>query len=110
MKFQVSRTSQFDSDVPPCEGATREMVPNYDVRTFKTFKEYDDRLAAFDGSWLSRGTEHKVLENSISRRLHDVEVWTVTLTSLEQLMDFVGKYGTCVLGEGDIEIYDDYRE
>lgn len=37
-------------------------------------------------------------------------VWTVGINTLEELITFVQKYGTIVLDESHIEIYDDYRE
>lgn len=36
--------------------------------------------------------------------------WYVRINSLEDLMNFIKKYGKVVVNEGSIEIYDDWRE
>jgi len=35
---------------------------------------------------------------------------TIEIKTLEELMAFTQKWGECVVGNGHIEIYDDYRE
>lgn len=126
IRFRVHRTSVWSDETPPCEEATRTMCKRFDVRTCKSFEEFDERLGR-EQPWTSRGTEHKVLRGprggatGISRRLEDEPAWTVTL-DLMGLLKFSQKYGDLVLStspaESDnpedympsIEIYDDYRE
>ncbi|MEN6296989.1 MAG: hypothetical protein ABFC92_03460 [Rectinema sp.] len=44
------------------------------------------------------------------------EAWVIEISSLEELLDFVNKYGDLIISTGateptfKIEIYDDYRE
>lgn len=36
--------------------------------------------------------------------------WYIELKDLEALTEFLRRYGSCVISDGYIEIYDDYRE
>ena len=116
MRFEVKRTSLWD-DEQPCPEAVLEMVPEWDRRTFKSAEEHDALLCPRSAPWLSRGTEHRTMYGprggvvGIERRVDDRAGWFIELGSLEDMMEFVGKYGTVVLTEEpSIEIYDDYRE
>ena len=107
MIFKITRTSMSSED-KPCEEAFQVVFPVYDHRVFKTFEEHDARFP--NSLWLSRGTEHKVEPDGISRRMADRQGWAVNLDTLDQLMALVSKYGDCIIGNDMIEIYDDYRE
>lgn len=115
MKFIISRTSNYNREVSPCDGCKQELVPNYDRRTFKSPEQHDRLLRE---AWLSRGTEHTVTERGIQRRLDDVSVWTKEFSSLDELTAFLFSYSEvvviaeCYLSNGmpEIEIYDCYRE
>lgn len=108
MKFMVSRTSNWDAEVSPCEEAHREEYTSIDERTT------DD--PSFEPTWYDHGTNHRVEDGHIKRDFSDVG-WFVELDSLEALMEFRDKYERLVLGRywdnnsiPSIEIYDDYRE
>jgi len=48
-----------------------------------------------------------LVDKKTKYKIEDAEV---EINSLEQLMEFVSKYGEIVLSNDAIEIYDDYRE
>lgn len=111
MRFWVTRTSFWGNGIP-AEGLTQGKRPRWDVRTFKTFEEYEKRLGE---PFTAKGTDHEVLPGrGIRRRMPDADAWFVDIDSLEQLMAFGEKHGDLVLmaenGVQEIEIYDGYRE
>lgn len=108
MMFKITRTSMYNESKPPCEEAFQAVFPVYDQRTFKTFEEHDTRFP--NSLWLSCGTEHKIEPFGISRRMADQQGWAVNIDTLEQLRAFVSKYGQCIVGDDEVEIYDGYRE
>lgn len=56
MKFKVERTSEWNDDVPPYDGAIKGTIPLWDYRTCKTPKEFNERKL---GDWFGEGTsEH----------------------------------------------------
>ena len=117
-EYIIRRTSEWDREISPCEGAIKKKRPQWDIRTFKTPEEHDKRLSD-NPPWLSVGTEHCILKNprGIARRLEDQTVWVVEADSIEELYN---RYGTLVISnqwslhpdksEICVEIYDDYRE
>ena len=118
MKFIVSRTSQWDDENPPCEEAKRDSVVLVETRALYTPEEFDKKFAQREGKWLSVGTNHRVNEKGyITRNNGTIDVWLLELNNLEELVEFVDKYGEIVIGTDwrnkdykSIEIYDDYRE
>lgn len=123
MRFKITRTSFWDDETPPCDGAIRGTCARWDQRTFKSPAEYDRKLG-HRGTWLDKGTEHgywkdgeRAEESGIQRRLEDGDCWYIVINSLDELVAFNQKYGDLVLSaprqEGTLpalEIYDDYRE
>lgn len=118
MKFIVSRTSIWDDEKPPCEEARRDSIVRVETRTLYTPEEFDKRFALQEGKWLSVGTNHRINERGyITRDNGTIDVWSLELNNLEELVEFVNKYGEIVIGNDwrnkdykSIEIYDDYRE
>lgn len=111
MFYKVRRASDNYNDANrPCKEAVKKKVPNYEHRTFKSFEEHDAKLGRHFGTWLSKGTEHKVDNTGISRRLEDTEEWVVRISSLKQLQDFIKEYGDVIVDEDSIIIYDSYIE
>lgn len=124
MRFIVTRTTHRNdgtihrNDEPPCEEAFEGVCTHVHARTCKTFEEYDERFGRVEGTWLSIGTNHRLIANGIARDEDPQECFFVELNSLEDLVAFQGKYGALVIqnrgdnAEGylEIEIYDDYRE
>lgn len=117
MLFQVKRASMW-SEKKPCEKCIPIRLINVDRRTFKSPEEYDERFATQCGSWLSRGSNHRITEYGIARDLEPVQVWGIEINSLEELMNFKKELEedliiTTSYIDGKtptIEIYDDYIE
>ena len=121
MKFIVIRTSScYDNDIPPCPEAKLESVPNWYYCTFKTEEEYNSRVG---GRWCNSGTEHGLWYGGIKRRIQDVNVWTIELDTMDDLLEFCKKNNNRViittvyepnyrhpLEYPQLEIYDNYRE
>lgn len=122
MRFQVTRTSLWDDETPPCEEATKTTVANWDARTFKSPEEHDKKIGRPGKMWADRGTEHQLVYGprggvtGIKRRVEDRTAWTIDLADFDALMAFREKYGDLVLtdstadGAAAIEIYDTWRE
>lgn len=118
MIFQVTRTSLWDDDIPPCDEAFKIKLTLLDIRTFRSPEEHDRKCAKHTGSWLSMGTNHRYdSDGHIMRDLGEVEKWGVEINSLDELMEFQKKYCRLILQISHIdsttpciEIYDDYRE
>ena len=36
--------------------------------------------------------------------------WFIELSNLDELISFTTTYGSCIINENEIEIYDDYKE
>lgn len=116
MKFRITRTSNSDKEIPPCEEAIREDCLVIDQRWFKTVEEYAERCP--DDPWFSRGSNHRVTKHGIARDFPN-EQWVIEINSLEELLAFSKKHidNRLVINTIDwynynpsIEIYDDYRE
>jgi len=110
MQYTVSRAGYNSTSEPPCNGAVRKMLPYYHERSCKSFEEFDKRFADREGTWLSKGTEHKLTSTGISRREGSQEEWVVNIRSLKQLQDFIVENGQIVMDRDSILIYDDYIE
>lgn len=118
MRCIVRRTSQwaFDKDNPPCEGAYVHPFVYTDVRTFATPEEFDAKLAAREGPWLSKGTNHRIVDGMIARDTGTREHWCV---DVDDVWEFARRVGHELVlsftkpsdtAHPSIEIYDDYRE
>lgn len=105
MRYQVRRTSAYNEK--PCSEAFTATVDVWDTKTISE-ERFD---AQSKNSWRSRGTDHKVEENGyISRKIGTEEVWMIVINTLEELQEFIKKYGKVVVNEDGIEIYDGWRE
>ena len=120
MKFRVTRSSMysaFNPDYKPCEGAYLSNLPKLrtEVRTLPTFSAFDDKHGAREGTWCSKGINHREESGCVFREVPQKgKGWYIKLTSLKALKEFISEHGECVLSEIDgdlvIEIYDNYRE
>jgi hypothetical protein len=107
--FLCSRTSVYDGC--PCEDAFQILIPCIDCRAVDDPK----KVPAYHGQeswWYEEGTNHRVENGLIYRDMPPIKVWAVKLSNI---MDFVSKYGECIVsvsrqGYQEIEIYDSYRE
>ena len=59
--------------------------------------------------WYAHGQNHRAVNNHIIRDFPE-ETWVIRINTLENLMEFIKKYGVIVLTDEELEIYDDYRE
>ena len=119
MKLKIKKTSfwSFDENYPPHKDAFISKLPNYctHVRTCPSFEDFDRRFAEREGTWLSKGTNHRIEHNCVVREEPQTgNAWYIKIGSMKALEDFIKENGECVLGyengEMTIEIYDTYRE
>ena len=118
MKFIVRRASQWSEEVSPCDEAKRDSIVRVETRTLHSPEEFDAKFAKREGKWLSVGTNHRVNEKGyITRDREMVDVWSVEINTLDELIKFCEKYGSVVIGDcmwnkpyKEILIYDDYIE
>lgn len=118
MKFIVRRASAWGSETSPCEEAKRDSIINVDIRTFHSPEEFDERCSKHEGKWFTVGTNHRVDENGhIVRDKGMIDVWSVEINTLDELIEFCNKYESIIIGDyirnttyKEILIYDDYIE
>ena len=113
MEFMITRASCWDN-VKPCNEAYAKNYMWKDIRTLKSFEEYDNR---FRDNFLDTGINHKINDDGYIEREFEDEGWFIKIDTLEELLEFTNKYGDIVFGKtyrnyemNGIEIYDDYRE
>lgn len=103
MKFEITRTSQWNDDNAPCEGCTKEEK----IERIKVRK--------YDGYDYSREKNIRFFEeNGIQMVEYDCIsiTWTRDFNSLEELMAFQEEVNSQIIlkSENRLEIYDDFRE
>lgn len=117
MKYLITRTSVWAPDAP-CTEAFLYPREHWELRTCSE-EDFNRRFSKKEGTWRSKGKNHKITEEGyITRQVDDVTEWVVEMNTLEELNAFADKYGKIIIspiGEVDdefpeIEIYDDYRE
>lgn len=119
MKFKVLRTSWWDNDEPPCDGAYKEQIEwTLDVRRVND----PAKLRYNADTWYTEGFDHRVNEDGhIERKFESIlTIWCIDIEGLEGLVDFIEKNGEVVVTpvrentssivKFEIEIYDGYRE
>lgn len=113
MKICVSRTSLWDNDIPPIDGAVFETLQVWDVR-FANDPKSVYFYGGADDWWYSVGEDHGHDEDGNIRRKILQDIWTLEIESIEK---FIRDNGTCVVNMSNtvdgllsFEIYDDYRE
>ena len=98
-EFAVRRADFYEDDQPPCDGARPAKIARYDRRTFQTEEAHDDRFPK--DPWRSRGSEHgrwhDGRQGGISRRIEDEDGWTVTVSSLDQLLELAAEFGSVTI-------------
>ena len=119
MKFIIKRTSGRGNS-SPCVEAKEEQVVRTETRTLHSPEEFDKKFAYREGSWLSVGTNHRIDKNGyICRDCEMMDVWTIEINSIEELIALSRKYGEIIITDHyldindmypTLEIYDDYRE
>ena len=99
MKFIVIRESKWclnDEDICIDE-AMRESIVCIETRTYYTPEEFDAKHAHREGEWLSVGTNHRVDENGWITRDKMIDVWSVEINTVDELIKFCDKYGGTVM-------------
>lgn len=118
MKFTLRRASKWSNEDIFCDEAKRDSIVRVETRTCFSPEEFDERFGKSKGKWLSVGKNHRVDENGwITRDNGMIDVWSVEINTLDELMEFCEKYGDVVIGNcmwnkayKEILIYDDYIE
>lgn len=119
MKYMVSRTSVWDSEIKPCDEAFIDSYVRIDVRNVDDplkIPYYKGNIELVNKDWYGEGRNHRV-ENGCIMRDFDDKAWFINISTLKELNEFIKKYKSCVIGPSfnngnitEIEIYDDYRE
>lgn len=108
-------------------GSVENNIPNtvikkytiVEVRYCPTFEEFDKRFSRMEGSWLSKGVNHKVSKGQIQREFpNGAEGHFIEINSIEELLEFRRKVGNELIITSAfnnksipaIEIYNYYRE
>lgn len=107
MKFQIRKTSGTScyeesepTDNPPCDNATYEKFIYQHRQLNEPEKDW----------WYSRGENHRIEYGCFVRDLIWYG-WFIEINTLEELVGLQKQLGIeLILKDGEIEIYDDYRE
>ena len=112
MKYKVERAS-MRNDLCPVEEAFAGEYGHIDVRTFPSFEEYDRK---FRDNFKDIGCNHCINKDGKIQRTITREGWFIEINNLEELHEFIKKYGDIVIQDNrfltvpEIIIYDDYLE
>lgn len=109
--FRVRKTSHWDEESPPVDGAVLFETQVIDRRNVDDPKKIPAHRGT-DGDWWDRGENHRVENGMICRDMGWRLEWFIELADV---MEFVRQHGQCVVsidndGHESIEVYDDYRE
>lgn len=108
-------------------GGVEKRIPNTtikkytkrEVRTCSTFEEFDKRFSRIEGTWLSKGVNHKTSKGRIKRDFpNGAEGYFIEINSIEELLELqkevrselIITYATDNESIPAIEIYNSYRE
>lgn len=117
MEFLLTSTSgRVENQIP---NTVIKKYTKREVRTCSTFEEFDKRFSRMEGSWLSKGVNHKASKGQIQREFpNGAEGHFIEINSIEELLEFQRKVGSELIINSSfnnesipaIEIYNDYRE
>ena len=117
MEFLLTSTSGGDENRIP--NAVIKKYTKREVRTCSTFEEFDKRFSRREGTWLSKGVNHKTSKGRIQREFpNGAEGHFIEINSIEELLEFQREVISelIITSATDnesipaIEIYNDYRE
>lgn len=117
MEFLLTSTSGWVENRIP--NTVIKKYTKIEVRTCSTFEEFDKRFSKMEGSWLSKGVNHKTSKGQIQREFpNGAEGHFIEINSIEELLEFQKKVGSELIITSSfnnesipaIEIYNDYRE
>ena len=116
MKLIVTRTSDWLGK--PCDEAKRAKATYLSSLNAKSLKEA--RSFPWFEAWYNSTTNHRVDPKQgivVGEWKEKQDVWVIEINSLDELLQFVQKYGRVVIQDSqykeypyEIEIYDTWRE
>lgn len=113
MKFLITRLSEFDDNVKPCEGAYQETIGIRSIRLVGIGSEENLK------NWYATGHDHYTSEDGKTLfKIVDRKHWIIELNSLEELQEFIKREGDIIIEPKFyespewtmIKIYDYYNE
>ena len=117
MEFLLTSTSgRVETRIP---NTTIKKYTKREVRTCSTFEEFDKRFSRIEGTWLSKGVNHKTSKGQIQREFpNSAEGHFIEINSIEELLelqkevrsDLIITSATNNESIPAIEIYNYYRE
>ena len=117
MEFLLTSTSGgVETRIP---NTTIKKYTKREVRTCSTFAEFDKRFSRTEGTWLSKGVNHKASKGKIQREFpNGAEGHFIEINSIEELLEFQKEVRSelIITSATDnesipaIEIYNYYRE
>ena len=117
MDFLLTSTSgEVEKQIP---NTTIKKYTKREVRTCSTFEEFDKRFSRREGTWLSKGVNHKTSKGRIQREFpNGAEGHFIEINSIEELLEFQRKVESeLIIASATnnesipaIEIYNYYRE
>ena len=117
MEFLLTSTAWYVENRIP--NAVIKKYKKVEVRYFSSFEEFDKRLSWREGTWLSKGVNHKMSKGRIQREFpNGAEGHFIEINSIEELLEFQKKVGSELIITSAtnnesipaIEIYNHYRE
>ena len=131
MKFILSRKSIHSwqkDNVPPCDGAKRELIISRDERTIDDPSKFPRvkgsikgrggiRYRSLEDEWYNNpDTSNHRIENGHIVRDYERTFWTIEIKSLDDLIALAESHHNLVINKStilpfpSIDIYDDYLE
>ena len=117
MEFLLTSTSgEVEKQIP---NTTIKKYTKIEVRCCSTFEEFDKKFSRSEGTWLSKGVNHKTSKGRIQREFpNGAEGHFIEINSIEELLEFQRKVGSELIITSAtnnesipaIEIYNYYRE
>ena len=117
MEFLLTSTAGYVENRIP--NAVIKKYKKVEVRGFSSFEEFDKKLSWMEGTWLSKGVNHKMSKGRIQREFpNGAEGHFIEINSIEELLEFKKKVGNELIITSAfnnesipaIEIYNYYRE
>lgn len=117
MEFLLTSTSGWVENRIP--NAVIKKYTKIEVRTCSTFEEFDKRFSRTEGTWLSKGVNHKTSKGRIKREFpNGAEGHFIEINSIEELLEFQKEVRSELIitlatdneSIPAIEIYNNYRE
>lgn len=117
MEFLLTSTSgRVENQIP---NTVIKKYTKREVRTCSTFEEFDKRFSRIEGTWLSKGVNHKASKGQIQREFpNGAEGHFIEINSIEELLELQKEVRSelIIASATDnesipaIEIYNSYRE